>query len=154
MRITRRTDYALRVLFTLVGRYGQGTISIADLAAMNDVPKRFLEQIMLDLKQAGWVSSKAGVKGGYELAKSPQEITMGQVIRYFDGVLAPIGCVSVTRYESCTQEATCKFRRVLLDVRNLTARLLDGSTLADVFRGKPVAAEEVGHLQFHGGEGI
>jgi Rrf2 family protein len=154
MRITRRTDYALRALFTLVGNYGRGTISIADLATMNDVPKRFLEQIMLDLKQAGWVNSRAGVKGGYELAKSPQEITMGQVVRYFDGVLAPIGCVSVTRYEPCSQESVCKFRRVLLDVRNLTAKLLDGSTLADVFRGKPVTAEEVGQLQFLAGEGI
>lgn len=154
MRITRRTDYALRVLFTLVGRYGTGTTSISDLATMNDVPKRFLEQIMLDLKQAGWVKSRPGSKGGYELAKAPNEITMGQVVRFFDGVLAPIDCVSVTRYEPCSQESVCKFRRVLLDVRNLTARLLDGSTLAAVFRGEPVTAEEVRDVQFLEGAGI
>jgi Rrf2 family protein len=154
MRLTRRTDYALRVLVFLVESMGRGPVPIGELAARNDVPKRFLEQIMLDLKQAGWVTSRAGVRGGYELAKPPDQITMGQVVRYFDGVLAPIGCVSVTRYEPCPQEGTCRFRRVLLEVRNLTAKLLDGTTLADVIRGKPVTQQEVGDIQFAGGGGI
>lgn len=118
MRISKKTDYALRALFTLVDHYGNGPIPIRELARRNDVPKRFLEQIMLDLKAQGWVKSLAGIRGGYVLAKKPEKITMGEVVRHFDGILAPIGCVSVTGYERCSQEPVCKFRRIFLDARN------------------------------------
>lgn len=73
---------------------------------------------MLDLKAQGWVKSLAGIRGGYVLAKKPEKITMGEVVRHFDGILAPIGCVSVTGYERCSQEPVCKFRRIFLDARN------------------------------------
>ncbi|MGA2248843.1 MAG: Rrf2 family transcriptional regulator [Verrucomicrobiota bacterium] len=98
MRVSRRTDYALRALFTLVDHYGGPPIPIRELARRNDAPKRFLEQIMLTLKAQGWVNSTAGIRGGYLLAKSPSKITMGEVVRHFDGILAPIDCVSVTGY--------------------------------------------------------
>ena len=97
MKLSRKADYALRVLFTLVDRWGTGPVSMNELARRNDVPKRFLEHIMLDLKSQGWVASTPGRKGGYILAQSPERITMGQVVRFFDGVMAPIGCISVTR---------------------------------------------------------
>src|SRR3954462_12988213 len=118
MRASKKTEYALRALMTLVDHYGGFPGSIRELARCNDVPKRFLEQIMWDLKAQGWVTSVAGIRGGYLLAKKPEKITMGEVIRHFDGILAPVGCVSVTGYERCSQEPTCKFRRVFLDVRN------------------------------------
>jgi Rrf2 family protein len=121
MKLSRKTDYALRVLFTLVERWGQSQISMTELARRNDVPKRFLEHIMLDLKEQGWVASSPGCKGGYVLARPPEQVTMGQIVRHFDGVLAPIGCVSVSDYQPCSQSPTCRFRRVLLEVRNLTA---------------------------------
>ena len=95
MQLSMRTDYALRALFTLVEHHGATPIPIIELARRNDIPKRFLEHIMLDLKEKHWVSSVAGKKGGYILARSPEKITMGEVVRHFDGYLAPIGCVSV-----------------------------------------------------------
>lgn len=154
MKISKKSDYALRVLMTLVEHYGREPISIRELATRNAVPKRFLEHIMLDLKSQGWVSSLPGKSGGYLLSKRPEEIRMGQVVRYFDGLLAPINCVSVNQYEACPQEAACRFRRVFLDVRNETARLMDSTTLAAAFRGEPVRSQEVFDDALMGGAGI
>jgi Rrf2 family protein len=154
VKISKKTDYALRVLMTLVEHYGHEPISIRELAALNDVPKRFLEHIMLDLKSQGWVTSLPGKSGGYVLSRRPDEIRMGQVVRYFDSLLAPINCVSVNQYERCSQEATCRFRRVFLGVRNETARLMDSTTLAAAFRGEPVLHQEVFDDMLIGGAGI
>ncbi len=153
MRISKKTDYALRALFTLVDHFGGAPIPIRELARRNDVPKRFLEQIMLDLKAQGWVRSEAGIRGGYVLARKPEKITMGEVVRYFDGILAPIGCVSVTGYQRCSQEPVCKFRRIFLDARNYVAGAMDRATLADVAKSAPVTKREVS-AGFIGGEGI
>ena len=143
MKISKKTDYALRVLFTLVEFYERGPIPIRELARRNDVPKRFLEHIMLELKDQGWVKSIPGRNGGYALAQSPEKITMGQIVRHFDGVLAPIRCVSVTDYKRCGQEPVCRFRRIFLDIRNNTAEIMDKVTLASVYAAKPVSIEEV-----------
>lgn len=153
MKLSRKSDYALRSLVTLGDRYGEGPVSIRELAEKNDVPQRFLEQIMLDMKKLGWVKSVAGRIGGFQLAKRPEELTMGQVVRHFDGVLAPIACVSSTHYEPCTQENVCRFRRILLDIRNYTSRVMDQATLAIVMKGIPVQREEV-FTNFVFGEGI
>jgi Rrf2 family protein len=153
MRVSKRTDYALRVLFTLVEHHGGAPIPIRELARRNDVPKRFLEQIMLELKKCEWVDSTAGPRGGYVLARNPAEIMMGQVVRHFDGILAPIDCVSVTGYKRCTQEPVCRFRRVFLDARNYVAGVMDRSSLADVAKGSPVSKREIA-AGFIGGEGI
>ncbi|MGE4286098.1 MAG: Rrf2 family transcriptional regulator [Phycisphaerae bacterium] len=149
-----KTDYALRVLFTLVEHYGRGPIPIRELARRNEVPKRFLEHIMLDMKTQGWVRSSMGKQGGYVLAKSPDQITAGEVVRHFDGVLAPIGCVSVRHYEHCDQEPVCRFRRLFLDVRNYAAQLMDNATLDSIFRGIPATNEEVFDLKLINGAGI
>lgn len=154
MRISKKTDYALRAMFTLVEHFEGAPIPIRELARRNDVPKRFLEQIMLELKAKGWVTSVAGVRGGYLLAKKPAQITMGEIVRHFDGILAPIGCVSVSGYERCPQEAVCRFRRVFLDARNYVTGLMDHATLESVARGKPVTGEEIFAPGFIGGEGI
>lgn len=149
-----KSDYALRALFTLVERFGENAVSIRELAEKNDIPKRYLEQIMLELKTKGWVKSVAGREGGYMLAKAPEQITMGQVIRHFDEVLAPIACVSASHYKQCSQELSCRFRRILLQVRNHTAQLLDRSTLASVFSEPPVDKKEVFFVGFLDGAGI
>jgi len=154
MKISKKADYALRALMTLVEHYGQQPISIRELAERNAVPKRFLEHIMLDLKSQGWVTSLPGKSGGYVLAQRPEEIRLGQVIRHFDGLVAPINCVSVSQYEYCNQEAVCRFRRVFLDVRNDTARLLDNTSLLAAFRGEPVRRQEVFDDALMGGAGI
>ena len=153
MRVSKRTDYALRALFTLVDHFGGSPIPIRELARRNDVPKRFLEQIMLTLKSQGWVDSTPGIRGGYILAKNPAKITMGEIVRHFDGILAPIDCVSVTGYVRCSQESVCRFRRIFFNARNYVAGIMDQATLADVAKGLPLSTQEV-TTGFIGGEGI
>lgn len=154
MKVSKKSDYALRVLFSLVEQYKQGPISIRELANRNHVPKRFLEHILLDLKSQDWVDSKPGKSGGYLLAKDPQEINMGQVVRFFDNLLAPINCVSVSKYEKCILEVDCRFRRIFLQIRNETAHLMDNASLASIFAGQPVQEREVFDETLMGGAGI
>ena len=154
MKLSKKSDYALRALFTLVELRGRGPVSIREIAEKNDIPRRFLEQIMLDLKARGWVLSIPGRIGGFELAKDPSEITMGQVVRHFDGVLAPIPCVSTSHYEPCSQEGAGRFRRVMLDIRNYVSRMMDSATLAKVFSGSIVRREEVFSPEMTYGDGI
>ena len=153
MRVSKQADYALRAMFTLVDHYGGAPIPIRELARRNDVPKRFLEQIMLKLKAQGWVDSVAGLRGGYVLAKNPGKISMGEVVRHFDGILAPIDCVSVSGYKRCSQEPVCRFRRVFFDARNYVTNLMERATLAEVAKGTPVSKQEIS-TGFIGGEGI
>ncbi len=153
MRVSKKTDYALRALFTLVEHFGGQPIPIRELARRNDVPKRFLEQIMLALKSRGWVGSSAGIHGGYFLARHPSKITLGEVVRHFDGIIAPIDCVSLTGYVRCSQESVCRFRRVFYNARNYLANLMDQATLEDVAKGMPLTPQEV-TSGFMGGEGI
>ena len=167
MKLSMKSDYALRALVTLVeheqlGPRGLGPkakaapmpVPIRELARRNDVPKKFLEHIMLELKSQGWVRSVPGTRGGYVLAKSPEQITMGQVVRHFEDALAPIGCVSVNHYTRCSQEPVCRFRRVMLDIRNHTVRLMDRATLAAIAAGDPVTDTEVFNDELVGGAGI
>lgn len=142
MRLSRKSDYALRALTGLAAQADQTPVPLRVLAAGYDIPKRFLEQIMLDMRAAGWVASVAGRHGGYRLALPPDQISVGAVVRLFDGVLAPIGCVSVCDYRRCSQEESCRFRRLFLDVRNYTAHLLDATTLAEVLGTAPVTRAE------------
>ena len=108
---------------------------IADLAERENIPRKFLEAILLELKNAGILHSKKGKGGGYALARPAREITMGQVMRAIDGPLAPIPCVSERAYvrcEGCVSEETCGTRMVMKEVRDAIAKILDGTTLADV----------------------
>ena len=109
-------------------------IPIKEIARQEQIPLKFLEQILLTLKNAGLLQSKAGAGGGYHLAKSPTDITLGQIVRVLDGPLAPIRCVSQMAYErcACPDEETCGLRLVMLDVRNAIADILDNTSLADV----------------------
>ncbi len=154
MKISKQSDYALRVMFALVEHYQKGPVSIRELAQQNDIPKRFLEHILLDLKEQGWVNSLPGKYGGYVLTEDPGEISMGAVVRVFDHILSPINCVSIHDYEKCSQEAVCKFRRVFLEIRNNTAHLMDHASLGSVAAGQPVLAREVFDEALTGGAGI
>lgn len=153
MRLTKKSDYALRALVTLAARHGTGPVPNRELAEQNDIPKRFLEQIMQELKAKGWVVSVPGRDGGFKLAVQPHDLTMGQVVRLFDGMLAPIACTSTSHYEPCSQEHSCRFRRVLLEIRNHSTHLMDRATLADLVRNEPVRREEV-FRGFEEGAGI
>jgi Rrf2 family protein len=108
---------------------------VADLAARERIPQKFLELILLDLKNHGLLHSRRGRGGGYLLGKPPDAVALGQIIRILDGPLAPLPCVSQTAYrrcEECPDELTCGIRLVMKDVRDATARILDGTTLAQV----------------------
>ena len=111
-------------------------MQIKEIAAREQIPVKFLEQILLTLKNAGVVKSRMGSGGGYYLGKPANQITLGQVVRILDGPLAPITCVSQTAYEKCAcpDEETCGLRLVMMDVRNAIANILDCTTLADVAR--------------------
>jgi Rrf2 family protein len=136
MKLSKRGEYALRSLINLgiAAEVGQSLLRVSELAASEKLPIKFLEQILQDLKDAGFVKSERGKFGGYRLAKATREIRIGDVVRLIDGPLAPIGCVSQSAYEKCTcpDEAHCGLRMLMLDVRNAIAGILDRYTLADV----------------------
>jgi len=136
MKISKRGEYALRALidFGIAHELGRPLMKIGELVEKERLPVKFLEQILTQLRGAGYIETKRGKAGGYFLAKPPREISLGQVIRLIDGPLAPISCVSVTAYEPCTcpDEAHCGLRMLMLDVRNAIARILDRYVLGDV----------------------
>jgi Rrf2 family protein len=135
MRLSKRGEYGLRAMIDLATWETEtGLIQIKEIAEREQIPAKFLEQILLNLKNAGLLHSKMGVGGGYYLAKPPAEISLGQIVRVLDGPLAPIRCVSQMAYESCgcPDEATCGLRLVMLEVRNAIADILDNTNLADV----------------------
>ena len=109
-------------------------LTIEEIARRSETPKRFLEQILNDLKSAGLVKSKRGVAGGYRLAKRPEDITLAQVVRHLGGALAPVSCVSENFYEkcSCPDEAKCAIRSVMKEVRDAVAQIAERVTLAEM----------------------
>jgi Rrf2 family protein len=135
--LSKKAKYALKALLFLAQEEGKGPILIADLAESQVIPKKFLELILLDLRKQGILQSKKGKGGGYYLGKPPEAITLGQVIRHLDGPLAPLPCVSQTAYqrcEECKDEMTCGLRLAMKEVRDATARILDGMSLTDVLK--------------------
>ena len=136
MKLSKRGEYALRALidFGIAHELGRPMLKIGELVEKERLPVKFLEQILTQLRGAGYIETKRGKSGGYFLAKSARDISLGKVIRLIDGPLAPISCVSVTAYEpcSCPDEAHCGLRMLMLDVRNAIARILDRYVLADV----------------------
>jgi Rrf2 family protein len=131
MRLSRRSEYGLRALVDLIRHDGHGPIPLAALARRNNLPPKFLEQIMARLKQAGIVRTTLGAHGGYAMAEDPATVSIGRVIRLLDGALAPLPCVSLRYYGkcSCPDEATCPLRDVMLDVRDNILEILDNETI-------------------------
>src|ERR1041384_3272566 len=136
MKLSKKGEYALRSLINLgiAAEVGRSLVQVSELADHEQLPVKFLEQIVQALKEAGFVESERGKFGGYRLAKLSKEIKIGEIVRLIDGPLAPIRCVSQTAYEKCTcpDEAHCGLRMLMLDVRNAIAGILDRYTLADV----------------------
>lgn len=136
MKLSKRGEYALRSLINLgiAAEVGRQLVQVSELADYEQLPVKFLEQIMQALKDGGYVVSVRGKFGGYRLSRSARKITIGEIVRLIDGPLAPIGCVSQTAYEkcSCPDESHCGLRMLMLDVRNAIAGILDRYSLADV----------------------
>jgi Rrf2 family protein len=140
MKLSKKSEYGLRALLELTLAHGKMTLQRHQIATRQRIPVEFLEQILLALKRAGFLSSRRGMKGGYALIKAPTEITLGQVIRILDGPLAPIGCVSKTAYQKCgdcpyVEHAQCPVQHVMGTVRDAIADILDHYTLDDFVSG-------------------
>jgi Rrf2 family protein len=136
MKLSKRGEYALRALIDIgiASELGRPMLQVRELAAKEKLPVKFLEQILTQLKAGGYVDSKRGKLGGYSLAKRMDRIRFGEVIRWIDGPLAPIPCVSQSAYSRCTcpDEVHCGLRMLMLDVRNAIAKILDRYTLAEI----------------------
>ena len=134
MKLSLRGEYALRALIVLGVSYDEPVVRIQTISKLQNIPKRFLEQILNELKSAGIVESRRGVAGGYRLRLPPDKITLAEVIRYIEGPLAPVSCVSERYYErcSCPDENNCGIRSVMKEVRDAIVKILESVTLAQV----------------------
>ena len=130
--LTKKGKYGLKALVHL-SKMPVGQLAfVNDIAVKNNIPKKFLDAILGELRNAGFVQSRKGKEGGYRLAKSPADIKIGHVVRVLDGPLAPIPCASRTQYQRCEDcdEATCQVRHMMLEVRQAIAEVLDNRSLA------------------------
>lgn len=134
--ISKKLKYALKALSRLGYDYPSKSYQqISEIAQKENLPKKFLELILLDLKNAGFLGSKMGKGGGYFLAKHPNQISLGAVMRAIDGPLSPLPCLSQSAYrrcEECLDEHTCAIRHVMKDVRDATVNILDNTTIQDM----------------------
>ncbi|TAK95000.1 MAG: Rrf2 family transcriptional regulator [Verrucomicrobia bacterium] len=136
MKLSVRGEYALRALLVLARDYQEddSVVRIQEISRKQNIPKRFLEQILNDLKSARLVESKRGVAGGYRLRRAPQHITLAEIIRHVEGPLAPVSCVSEKFYEkcSCPDETRCPIRDVMKEVRDSIVAHMEHTSLADL----------------------
>jgi len=134
MKLSVRGEYALRALLVLSQNYSGEVVRIQTISEQQNIPKKFLEQILNELKALGAVESKRGAGGGYRLARPPAEITLASVIRHMTGALAPVSCVSDRFYERCTcpDEARCAIREVMKEAREAVVGIMERVTLADL----------------------
>lgn len=132
MRMSKKCDYALRALIFMGLEERPGYYSIHDIAAAEDIPFRYLEQIFLALKNSGILAARSGPSGGYRLRKDPSSVSLIDIVRLIDGPVAPARCVSRTAYDKCPRESVCALRPVLSEVRDAIAKILDSISLEDV----------------------
>ncbi len=136
--ISKKTKYAINALVYLAREYKSNEpVQISRIAESERIPRKFLEAILLDLRNAGMLNSKKGKMGGYYLQKTPEEINIADVMRLFDGPIALLPCVAHKYYEKCDEcidENICGIRSVFADVRNDTVLLLKKATLAEIMR--------------------
>jgi Rrf2 family protein len=132
MQLSKKTRYAMLALTRLAREYGNGAIMISDIAKSEQLPQRFLENILLELKNLGLLGSKLGKSGGYYLLKPPGEIRLSEIVRHFEGTIALLACVSEKAYqpcEFCRNEKDCKIRGVFKEVRDKSYEILYNTTL-------------------------
>jgi Rrf2 family transcriptional regulator, cysteine metabolism repressor len=134
VKISFRGDYALKAILDLSLHYNKGLVRIQEIAERQDIPIKYLEQILLALKGAGYLNSQRGAKGGYCLAKDPKKIKLGEIIRLMEGPISPITCVSKSCYKRCNEETKCVFRPLWNKIRSLTEGVVDQVSFADMCR--------------------
>ena len=135
--LSRKSKYAIKALLALAEHRREAPMRIADLAREQQIPPKFLELILLELRNQGILRSRKGKGGGYLLARDPGAIYLGQIVRMFDGPLAPVPCASQTAYvpcSDCRNEAVCGVHLAMKKVRDATAKILDGTSLAQLLQ--------------------
>ena len=141
--LSKRSKYAIKALLALADHPRHEPVRIVDLAREENIPPKFLELILLGLKNQGILQSRKGKGGGYLLARDPEDIYLGQIVRMFDGPLAPVPCASQTAYvpcADCPDEAVCGVHLAMKAVRDATALVLDGTSIAALRRQMSHAA--------------
>lgn len=133
MRLTYKGDYALKTILDLALHYGRNPVTIHELAKRQDIPIKFLEQILLDLKRGGFVDSRRGKVGGYFLSKDPSRIRLGDVVRFIDGPVEPIACVN-KNYAGCHDIEKCIFRSIWSEITNAASKIVDNITFEDLIK--------------------
>jgi len=134
MKITYKGDYSLKAILDLALHYNKGVLPIQELAKKGDIPFKFLEQILLTLKKGGFVDSKRGVDGGYFLARPPETITVGEVVRFIEGPIEPVACANKDNYEKCRDFPYCVFKDIWSHVYTVTSLVVDTVTFAELVR--------------------
>jgi Rrf2 family cysteine metabolism transcriptional repressor len=132
MKVSAKEQYGLRVMAELADRYGEGPVSLSEVAHAQGLSLDYLEQIVPALRDAGLLNSTRGAKGGYELTRPSDEITVGDVLRALDGDILPVLCVSESDARPCVRGDTCAARTVWQTIRDRVIETLDGMTLADI----------------------
>ena len=146
MKITYKGDYALKTILDLSLHYNQGVITIHDLAKRADIPIKFLEQVLLELKQGGFVDSKRGINGGYFLSRSPSQIKLGEVIRFIDGPIEPLPCANRgTLYKGCEDIYKCVFKDIWTGVTDSISQIVDNITFEDLVKKIKAKAKTVSY---------
>lgn len=151
MKLSLRGEYALRALVVLGLRHDEPVVPIQVISKDQNIPKRFLEQILNDLKAGGFLISKRGISGGYRLALPPEKIILAAVIRHIEGALAPVSCVSKCFYRRCTcpNEQQCGIRSVMKEVRDAIVDILENLSVADLCeRVRKLQAEPVTTIEY------
>jgi len=138
MRLSTRSEYGLRALVSLVRRAEETPVPLRVLAQSEDISEQYLEQIFVELRRAGLVRSVRGARGGYRLARKPEEIPVAEVVRLLEGSLAPVDCLEHAEGEgSCSRQGECVTRKVWEQLQNSIEETLGQMTLADAASSKP-----------------
>lgn len=132
MKISFKGDYALKIILDLALSFGQDRSQMKEIAGRQDIPLKFLEQIVLTLKAAGYIRTSRGRKGGIALARPPDQITLGEIVRSIDGSTSPIACVSTSGYRACGFEPHCAFKPVFGEIKERINAVLDHTTFRDM----------------------
>lgn len=139
MQISYRGDYALKAILELARHYQKEPVTTREIAARNNLPEKFLEQVLSQLKQAGYIRSVRGARGGYQLNRPPERITMGEIIRLVDGPIGPIACVEDSFHVPCEDERVCALRQVFGRAREAMLDVVDNVNFADLISKQPTS---------------
>lgn len=140
--LSQKCQYATRAVYELSGSYGSGPVKIGRIARAQAIPQRFLEVILSELKRGGFVESRRGNEGGYFLRRPPATLTVGEVIRFVEGPIGPVGCVTAGAGQDCALYPNCAFLPMWKRVRDAVSKVYDTTTFQDLLESRSYASEE------------